>query len=388
MSGTVPVEPFEIAVPEATLDDLRARLQRTRWPNEPAGADWEFGANLAYMKELIEYWRNGYDWRARERKLNRFPQFRARLGEHSIHFVHEKGSGEEALPLILTHGWPGSFVEYLDLVEPLAHPERCGGEMRDSFDVVVPSLPGYGFSSKPAQPLGPKAIAALWNRLMTEALGYPRYGAQGGDWGATVSSWLGRLHPESMAGLHLHLMAVRPTLDANSPPLRAEETAWIAAARAMLRPEQAYQAIQATKPQTLAFGLNDSPAGLLAWQVEKFERWGDTKGDIESRFSKDLLLTNATIYWASETINTANWIYRAARQDGSLHMAPGERIEVPTGFAIPPIDLTPPPPRSWAERVYNVQRWSELSMGGHFLALEEGGRLVEEIRRFFRPLRG
>ncbi len=381
------LEPFEIDVPDDVLADLRRRLAATRWPGAPARSGWEHGADLDYMKELVAYWREHFDWRAAEARLNRLPQFTAEVDGTRLHLVYEKGSGAEPMPLILTHGWPGSFAEFAELVAPLAHPERHGGDEADAFDVVVPSLPGYGFSARPEAPVGPRQVARLWHRLMSGVLGYRRYGAQGGDWGAVISSWLALDRRDAVAGLHLNMIGLRPDLGADAPALAPEEQDWIERARGQARRETAYQQIHSTRFQTLAFSLADSPAGLAAWMVEKFHRWGDVQGDIESRFSKDVLLTNLTLYWATGTADSATWIYHAARRDGDLALGPGERVEAPTGFAVFPVDLVPPPPRRWAERAYNVVHWSEMPAGGHFAALEEGPRLVDDIRAFFRPLR-
>jgi len=379
--------PFTIAIPEEVLDELRRRLDGVRWPEAPGGSGWTYGAEAGYLRTLVDYWRDGYDWRAAEAHLNRLPQFTAEVDGLDIHFVHERGSGDRSLPLVLTHGWPGSFMEFDALVEPLAHPERHGADPGDAFDVVVPSLPGYAFSGRPRKPMGPRAIARLWHRLMTDVLGYDRFGAQGGDWGSVVSSWLAYDHPGALAGLHLNMVGLRPELDENSAPLSAEEKDWLRRAGKRMRMERGYREVQATRPQTLAVALNDSPAGLAAWIVDKFRAWGDTGGDLESRFDRDTLLTNLMLYWCTGTVDSASWIYYAAREAGDLSLPGDARITVPTGVAAFPVDLVPPPPRSYAERAYAVARWTEMPEGGHFAALEEPARLIEDIRAFFRPLR-
>ncbi len=379
--------PFTIAIPDEVLDDLRRRLSAVRWPEGPADPGWTYGADAGYLRALVGYWRDGYDWRAAEVRLNRLPQFIAEVDGLDIHFVHERGSGERPLPLILTHGWPGSFVEFEALIEPLAHPERYGGDPGDAFDVVVPSLPGYAFSGRPRKPMGPRAIARVWHRLMTDVLGYSRFGAQGGDWGSVVSSWLAYDHPGALAGLHLNMVGLRPQLDENSATLMAEEKDWLRRAGKRIRMERGYREVQATRPQTLAVALNDSPAGLAAWIVDKFRAWGDTGGDVESRFDRDTLLTNVMLYWCLGSADSASWIYYAAREAGDLALPGDARITVPTGVAAFPVDLVPPPPRSYAERAYEVVRWSEMPAGGHFAALEEPVRLIDDIRAFFRPLR-
>ncbi|HXH84405.1 MAG TPA: epoxide hydrolase, partial [Candidatus Tectomicrobia bacterium] len=269
------VEPFVLDVPQAALDDLRERLARTRLPGAPRDADWGYGANLDYVRRLVRYWLEEYDWRAVERRLNRFTHAIARVGEHRIHVIHERGSGPAPLPLVLTHGWPGSFVEFEAVVEPLAHPERFGGSVDDAFDVVVPTLPGYGWSSAPPEPMTTREMAAVWDALMTSVLRYPRYVAQGGDWGSLVTSWLGVDFADHVAAIHVNMMGLRPWLGEGSRPLSAAEQAWVARAQEVLRRETGYQAIQGTKPQTLAYAMTDSPAGLAAWIVEKFHGWTD-----------------------------------------------------------------------------------------------------------------
>ena len=388
MAGKSEIEPFTIHAEDAVLEDLKGRLKRTRWPSAPKGAGWESGTPVAYMKELVDYWLHAYDWRKWEAELNRFDHFRVAVSDERIHFIHEKGSGRKPLPLILSHGWPGSFFEFLEVIDPLAHPERCGGDIEDAFDVIVPSLPGYGFSSIPENPPGPRATAELWHELMTEKLGFASYAAQGGDWGAFITAWLAFNHAEELVGIHLNRIGPDSGPEVSDPSMSEEEKAWIEAVRKRRREVAAYSQQHTTRPQSLAYGLNDSPAGLAAWIVEKFYAWSDIGGDIESVYTKDQLLTNVMIYWVTGTINSANWFYRAVQLAGNRRLPEGKRIEVPTGFAYFPVDLHPQPPRSWWERAYNLTRWTEMGKGGHFAALERPQALVEEIRAFFRPLRG
>jgi pimeloyl-ACP methyl ester carboxylesterase len=340
------LEPFRIATPPAVLSDLQERLWRARLPGEPADAGWSYGTDLAYLTRLVHYWRDEYDWPAVEARLNRLLQFVAVVGAHRIHLVYERGSGPQPLPLVLTHGWPGSFVEFEGVIEHLAHPERAGGRIEDAFDVIVPSLPGYAWSSPPPAPITPRDIARLWDELMTSVLGYRRYVAQGGDWGSIVTSWLALDCPGHVAAIHLNLMGLRPHLGEGSPPLTPAETAWIARARERLGRETGYQAIQSTKPQTLAYALTDSPVGLAAWIVEKFPGWSDGDG-AEPPFTMESLLTNVMIYWLSGCANTASWLYTAARRrPEGMRLGPGERVDVPTAFMASPADLFPPPPTS------------------------------------------
>jgi pimeloyl-ACP methyl ester carboxylesterase len=382
------VEPFRISVPDAVLLNLRDRLSRTRFPDEIPGSGWTYGTNLAYMRELVAYWRDRYDWRAAEAALNRFSQFRARVGGLGIHFIHERGVGPKPLPLLITHGWPGSVAEFVEIIAPLANPARHGGNPADSFDVIAPSMPGYGFSDHPAEGgMTPERIAGLWVELM-RGLGYERFAAQGGDWGAMVTTYLGARHAAHLVGIHLNMVIAFPE-DAQNPSLDGvteEELADLTRARTFMKEETGYQRIQGTKPQTLAYALNDSPAGLAAWIVEKFRTWSDCGGDLERRFTKDQLLTNIMLYWVPQTANSSCRLYYEAMHAGQF--GPRDlRVDVPTGCAIFPGELVRPP-RRWAERAFNVQRWTRMPAGGHFAAMEEPRALVEDIRAFFRPLRG
>jgi pimeloyl-ACP methyl ester carboxylesterase len=382
---------FEIHVPEPRLADLRARLARTRFDPDDEATDWEAGTSPAYLRQLIQYWQAGFDWRAQEAKLNAFPQFRATVQGTAIHFLHLRGDGDRPLPIVLTHGYPDSFLRFLKLAPLLAHPGAHGGDPRDAFHVVVPSLPGYGFSEPHLGGGGTFHFGDLWHKLMTDELGYHRFGAHGGDWGSTVSEHLARSHAGSLAGIHLTEV---PFWHAFQRPgdLDPDEEKYLAENQQYLMREGAYAMIQGTRPQTLADGLNDSPLGLAAWLLEKFQRWSDCGGDIERRFTKDELLTNIVLYWVTETIGTSFLPYYDLTQAGVSRWMLEKAKEwvgssqVPTGFALFPKDLTRPP-RRWAERFYNVQRWTELPRGGHFAAMEEPQLLAEEIRAFFRPLR-
>jgi len=381
------VEPFRIAVPDAVLTDLRERLARTRLPDEMPGSGWTYGTNLAYLRDLIAYWRDRYDWRAAEARLNALPQFRASVGGLGIHFIHARGVGPKPLPLVITHGWPGSVAEFQEIIGPLSDPARHGGDPADAFDVVAPSMPGYGFSDHPAEPgMQPDRIAALWAELM-DGLGYRRFGAQGGDWGAMVTTYLGAKHADLVVGIHLNLIIAFPE-DRKNPPMDGvtqEEIADLMRMPEFLREETGYQRIQGTKPQTLAYALNDSPAGLAAWIVEKFRSWSDCDGNVERRFSKDQLLTNIMLYWVPETANSSCRLYYEAQHAGMFPPA-GFRVEVPTGCALFPGEMFKPP-RVWAEKMFNVQRWTRFPSGGHFAAMEEPKAFVEDVRAFFRPLR-
>ena len=384
------VQPFDVAVPQETLDDLRERLRRTRFPDEISGAGWDYGANLAYLRELTGYWRDGFDWRKQEAELNRFAHFRAEIGGFGVHFVHERGEGPNPLPIVLTHGWPDSFYRFHKVVPMLTDPARFGGDPTDSFDVVVPSLPGYGFSDRPTgRGTSYSRVAELWRRLMTEELGYGRFAAHGGDIGRGVTQQLALDRPGPLVGIHLtDVPYSNPAAFAeDASDLSEAERDYAERVRRWKQEEGAYAAIQSTKPQTLAYGLNDSPAGLAAWIVEKFRAWSDCDGDVEKRFSKDELLTNLTIYWATQTIHSSARIYYERAHDLPPAENPaGSRVGVPTGFAVFPKDIAPAP-REWAERFFDVGRWTEMPRGGHFAAMEEPELLAEDIRAFFRPLR-
>ena len=379
-------EPFKIAVAEGAVADLKQRLARTRWPNEPENGDWRFGSELASVKKLIEHWQEIHDWPAEQAKLNAYPHYTVEIDGQRLHYLHEPGSGLAPQPLLLIHGWPSSFYEFLPVIEPLAHPDRFDGDEAEAFDVVVVSLPGYGFSPPPAAPLGPRAMAALCQKLMTGVLGYRHYIAHGNDWGAAVASYLALEWPQTLVGLSLQSLPLAPWQGPGSAPLTPPEQEFLDRLGRYWRGEIGHQAIQATKPQTLAFALTDSPAGLAGWLLEKFRSLADTGGNLERRFSRDQLCSMLSLYWFTGTIGPASWPFYAARHDGSLRLKAGQRIGVPTGYMAFPIAELPRPPRAWVERIYEVTRWSEMTAGGHFAALEESELFVDEIRAFSRGL--
>ncbi len=377
---------FKVQVPQEIIDEVRKRLAETRFPDEVADAGWDYGSSLTYMKELVHYWRAKFNWRAQEDYLNSFHQYKATVGGTAIHFIQEKGKGPNPLPLIISHGWPDSFAGMLKIIPLLADPGSFGGDSADAFDVVVPSLPGYGFSDRPSK-RGRLRVYETWSQLMTRVLGYKRYGAQGGDVGAGITSDLGRCCPDQVIGIHLHSDLALPDPMPDHSQLSEAEKDYMKRLDEWEKEEGAYGHLQGTKPQTLAYGLNDSPIGLAAYILEKFRAWSDCKGDLESRFSKDELLTNVMVYWVTQTINSSMRGYYEAQR----HPAPWRkgRVEVPTGVAMFSNDLVfpYPMPRELAERSYNVQHWTQMSTGGHFAEREEPEVLAKDIRAFFRPLR-
>jgi pimeloyl-ACP methyl ester carboxylesterase len=384
------VDRFAVDVPQAVLDDLRDRLARTRWADEVDNDDWRYGANGAVLRELADYWLHGYDWRAREAEMNRLAQFRTTIDQVPVHFVHERGKGPAPIPLLLNHGWPWTFWDFRKVIGPLTDPAAYGGDPADAFDVIAPSLPGYGFST-PLRTPGHNfwTTADLWAQLMTR-LGYDRFATQGGDWGAFVSSQLGHKYADRLIGLHIHLLAPLDTFSGGKPAsadYAPEEQPWLKRNRAFAAQEMGYFELQRTKPQTLAWGLEDSPVGLLAWLVEKRRTWSDCAGDVFRRFSRDDLLDTATLYWATRSFGSAaRYYYEAAHNPWTPSHDRSPRVEAPTAVAVFPREVLLLP-RAWAERTYDLRRWTPMPAGGHFAPMEEPEALVADIRAFFRTLR-
>ena len=368
-------KPFKLHVPQDAIDDLHARLERTRWPDEPPQDAWSSGTSVNYLKDLVAYWRTGFDWRIWEAKLNAFPQFSVPLDGIDLHYLHVPGRRTDAMPLLLSHGWPGSVFEFHKLI-PL---------LTEEFTVVAPSLPGYGLSFKPGQKrFAVEAIAETFARLMTGTLGYARFAAQGGDWGASISSVLGHRYAERMIGIHLNFLILRRDLQpvAGLPP---DEQRYQAELAEFLKEETGYQMIQGTRPQTLAFGLTDSPVGLAAWIVEKFRAWTDCNGNPEKALSRDEMLADISLYWFSGSIGSSFWPYYA-RMHGPWPIPLGATIGVPTGYVEFPKEILRPP-RALAARTYtDIRRWTVEEKGGHFAALEQPEVLAREIRAFFSSL--
>lgn len=382
------VEPFRPSASLAELEDLQARLRSTRWPDAPEDAGWTLGADLDYLRELVAYWLDEFDWPAQEASLARLPRYRVKLGELGIHFVHARAAGAatstaRALPLVLCHGWPDSFWRYSKVISLLTDPGGHGADPADAFDVVVPDMPGFGYSDRPTGAiLDSRAVAELWADLMG-SLGYDRFGAAGGDVGSHVSRFLALDHSERVVAVH-RMDAGLPVFTGDRADLLPEEQAWLDGAAAWGATEGAYAAMHRTKPQTAAFGLTDSPVGLAAWIVEKMRAWSGCEGDIERTFTKDEILTNVMIYWLTGTIGSSMRMYRA---NAAIPMEQhARRVEVPSGFALFAGDVVRPP-RAWLERTTNAVRVTEPPRGGHFAPFEEPELYVRELREFFRPYR-
>lgn len=388
MTAPLPITPFSIRIEPEVLSDLRLRIRNTRWPDPAPGAPWEQGTDLEYLKSLLAYWADEFDWPAQERRLNAVHHFRAEVDGVQIHFVHERARRGRGIPLILTHGWPSTFAELLPLIPFLTDPD-VHGIAGPAFDVVIPSLPGYGFSERPSR-LGVNYayVAGLWHRLM-RGLGYERYGAQGGDFGAGVATYMALTDPGPMIGVHLSNLELAPYTGPGTRPLSAAETAYRERNAAFWQEEYGYKAIQSTKPQTLGYGLNDSPAGLTAWILEKWRSWGDSHGNPDRRFTRDFLLTTVTLYWVSQSITSSmrdyfdndNPRFRVTR-------GPRDFVQVPTGVAVFANSFVDEgtPPREWAERLYNVRQWTPMPRGGHFAPAEEPELLARDIAAFFAGL--
>ena len=379
------VTPFHYKVPENVLKNILLRVSDYPWHEMPDDGGWDYGTNLGYLKELCTYWVDKFDWRTQEEKINSFSNFKASVDGIDMHFIFEEGSGKNPTPLIISHGWPGSVSEFFDLIEPLAHPERFGGDIEDAFTVIAPSLPGFGFSGRPPRPYGPRKMAGVINSLMTDTLGFSNYLAQGGDWGGAICSWLGYDHASTCSAIHINVLTMRHPNGPQTP----QEIAWSEQFDQKQIMQDGYRTQQATRPQTLSYAMMDSPVGIAAWLIEKFHDWSDVPiGGIESAHSKDELLTNIMIYITTGTFNSASWIYYGRREEGGRILSPkGKRVEVPTGCAVFPKEILTWPPKSYAERIYNIQHWTEMPRGGHFAALEEPDLLLNDIRKFARSLR-
>ncbi|MET0371368.1 MAG: epoxide hydrolase family protein [Sphingobium sp.] len=386
MTQTVSREPYSVAVDQQVLDDLQARLALTRLPVVPTGDPWAHGTSLAYLKQLVAYWRERFDWRAWERRINGFEQYRIGVDGFDIHVLVRRAADPAALPVLLTHGWPGSIVEFLDVADRLADPAAHGVE-GPAFTAVIASLPGYGFSAPPAAPVTPATVARAWHRLMTEGLGFARYGAHGGDWGGVITSLLALDKPEGLCAIHLSGATQSAPWSIKDQPLDADEEAYLAVSRGRMAAEAGYQTIQGTRPATLSYGLTDSPAGLAAWIGEKFRNWTDRDGGDDPTVGMDVLLANIMLHWLPGP-GPATWMYRYLIDGSALTLPEGRRIELPTGICSFPNDFGPPAPERWLRRSYNLRNRTIASGGGHFPGIERPVELTEDIRRYFASLDG
>ena len=378
-------KPFKVNISDQIIQNIYDKVKKYPWHEMPNDGGWEYGTNLDYMKEISKYWVSEFDWRKHEKEINKFPNFITKVDDIDIHFIHEKGSGSKPMPLLISHGWPGTIVEFLHIIEKLAHPERFGGKEEDAFDVIVPSLPGFGFSGRASHPIGPRKMADIFNNLMTRELGYKNYLAQGGDWGGAITTWLAYDYPKTCNAIHINIFTMRHP----DGPQTEEEKDWENKFKKDQLTQEGYRTQQATKPQTLSYGMMDSPVGVAAWIIEKFYFWSDIKNNnIESVYSKDTLLANIMVYVITKTFNTASWIYYGRREEGGRFLPKNfHRIATPTAAALFPAEMLAWPPRSYAERMYNIKRWTKMSKGGHFAALEQPTLLIDDIRAFARTLR-
>ncbi|WP_442591940.1 epoxide hydrolase family protein [Pedobacter sp. AW31-3R] len=379
------IKKFKIEISDEVLQDLNNRLDHTKWPGYLTNSDWECGTDKGYLQSLVSYWRNDYDWRLQESELNQYAQFTSNVDGVDIHFIYVKGKGKNAIPLILTHGWPDSIIRYKKIIALLTDPASFGGDANDSFDLIIPSLPGFGFSSTPGfSGCNNSKVADLWAKLMTENLGYSQFAAGGGDIGSGVTRYLALQHPELVLGIYLNDVGIikdlLTTVDLDN--LSAEEIQYKKIAQQWIAQEGGYMSIQSTKPQTLAYGLSDSPVGLAAWIIEKFRSWSDCNEDLQNSYSMDELITNVMIYWITNTIGTSVQMYF----ENTHSLSPMSKIGVPTGVGLFPKDILLPP-RTWAEKNLNIVHWTEMPRGGHFAAMEEPFLFAEDITKFFRTFR-
>jgi pimeloyl-ACP methyl ester carboxylesterase len=376
-------QPFKVKWDESQVEALRAKVSGYRIPSTPDDADWTYGCDPEFLKVLCAYWVDVFDAEAAAADLNRYPQVLANIEGIDIHAMHVVGEAQGRRPLLLTHGWPGSHYEFWQVIEPLAFPTRHGGPAEDAFDLVIPSLPGFGFSGKPVRPISARTTARLFDTLMREKLGYPRYCAQGGDWGSAVTAWLALEHAESVRAIHLNFLLVQP----RGSPETTEEKAWWASRDSAQTRLGAYAMLQGTKPRSLAYAMADSPVAQAAWIVERFHDWSDRRERrFEEIFTKDHLLTNIMLYLMNDAFTTSTYYYAAALAEGVRQMPEGRRVEVPTAFAAYADPRSPSPPRSWVERGYRLTRWTEQSRGGHFAAMEVPELFIDDLRAWGREI--
>ena len=378
------INAFEINFSDVEIQNVKTKVASFPWHEMPKDGGWSFGTNIDYMKNLADYWTKEYDWKSQEVRLNQFPNYKTKVDDLDIHFIIKKSSSPKAIPLILIHGWPGSIVEFLEIIDPLCEPEKYGNDNEVCFDIIAPSIPGFAFSGKPENPIGPRRIASIFNKLMTEKLGYKKYVAQGGDWGSAISTWLGFDHSKNCKGIHINMLPARHV----DGPKTEEEKSWDRQFSKDYVSQSGYFAIQSTKPQTLSYAMMDSPVGVAAWIIEKFYHWSDLEDrSIELTYQKDDLLTNIMIYILTKSFNTSSWIYYGrAKEGGRILSQDGRRVEVPTGCAVYPKEFLTWPPKSYVERLFNLVHWTEMNNGGHFAALEQPSSLIKDIQDFYKKV--
>ena len=378
------INAFEINFSDVEIQNVKTKVASFPWHEMPKDGGWSFGTNIDYMKNLADYWTKEYDWKSQEVRLNQFPNYKTKVDDLDIHFIIKKSSSPKAIPLILIHGWPGSIVEFLEIIDPLCEPEKYGNDNEVCFDIIAPSIPGFAFSGKPENPIGPRRIASIFNKLMTEKLGYKKYVAQGGDWGSAISTWLGFDHSKNCKGIHINMLPARHI----DGPQTEEEKSWDRQFSKDYVSQSGYFAIQSTKPQTLSYAMMDSPVGVAAWIIEKFYHWSDLEDrSLELTYQKDDLLTNIMIYILTKSFNTSSWIYYGrAKEGGRILSQDGRRVEVPTGCAVYPKEFLTWPPKSYVERLFNIVHWTEMNRGGHFAALEQPSSLINDIQDFCKKI--
>jgi pimeloyl-ACP methyl ester carboxylesterase len=379
------IKPFKVNVSDSILKEINTKVKNYPWHEMPKDGGWEYGTNLDYMKEISDYWINKFDWKKHEEKINKFSNFTTDVDGLNIHFIMEKGSGSKATPLLLMHGWPGSVVEFLHIIEKLAHPEKFGGKEEDAFDVIVPSLPGFGFSGSSSRPIGPRKMSEILNKLMINNLEYKNYLAQGGDWGATICNWLAYDHFKTCKAIHINCLTMRLP----DGPQTQEEKDWQNKFDKDQIMQDGYRTQQATKPQTLSYSMMDSPVGVAAWILEKMYSWSDLKDkNLESVYSKDVLLANIMVYILTKSFNTASWIYYGRREEGGRYFPKDfKKIKTPTGIAMFPAEMSAWPPKSYLDRMFNIKQITQMAKGGHFAALEQPDLLIEDIVKFSSVLK-
>ena len=376
---------FKLNVSDSILKEINLKVKNYPWHEMPDDGGWEYGTNLDYMKEISDYWVNKFNWKKHETEINKFSNYTTDVDGIKIHYILEKGSGPKAMPLLLMHGWPGSIVEFLHIIKKLAHPEKFGGKEEDAFDVIIPSLPGFGFSGRPTRPIGPRKMSEILNNLMVKNLGYKNYLAQGGDWGATICNWLAYDHSKTCKAIHINCLTMRLP----DGPQTQEEKDWQNKFDKDQIMQDGYRTQQATKPQTLSYSMMDSPVGIAAWILEKMYFWSDLKNkDLESIYSKDILLANIMVYIITKTFNTASWIYYGRREEGGRFFPKNfTQIKTPTGIAMFPAEMSEWPPKSYLDRIFNIKQLTKMPKGGHFAAMEQPDFLIQDVVKFARTIR-